>query len=74
VKDPKRLLPAEINGELATFVGRYGARVTDHKLLIGGAGYWLANRDDDFKMQYFGGLARRTLGGDSRLGASFGGH
>jgi hypothetical protein len=44
-----------------------------HKLLIGAAGYWLANRDDDFKMQYFGGLARWTLGGDRRLGVSFGG-
>ena len=63
----------EINGELATFAGGYGAWVTDHKLLIGGAGYWLANRDDDFKMQYFGGLARWTLGGDRRLGVSFGG-
>jgi hypothetical protein len=42
-----------------------------HKLLIGAAGYWLANRDDDFKMQYFGGLARWTLGGDRRLGVSW---
>ena len=63
----------EINGEFATFAGGHGGWVTDHKLLIGGAGYWLANRDDDFKMQYFGGLARWTLGGDRRLGVSFGG-
>jgi len=62
----------EINGELATLAGAYGGWVTDHKLLIGGAGYWLANRDDDFKMQYFGGLARWTLGGERRIGVSFG--
>ncbi len=62
----------EINGEFATLAGAHGGWVTDHKLLIGGAGYWLANRDDDFKMQYVGGLARWTLGGDRRLGFSFG--
>ena len=63
----------EINGDFATLAGGYGGWVTDHRLLVGGAGYWLANRDDDFKMQYFGGLARWTIGGERRLGVSFGG-
>lgn len=62
----------EINGKFATLAGGYGGWLTDHKLLIGGAGYWLANREDDFKMQYFGGLARWTLGSERALGVSFG--
>jgi hypothetical protein len=62
----------DINGDFATFAGAHAGWVTDHKLLIGGAGYWLANRDDDFKMQYFGGLARWTLGSQRPLGVSFG--
>jgi hypothetical protein len=64
----------ESNGELATFAGGYGAWLTGHKRIIGDAGYWLANRDDDFKMKDFGGLARWTLGGDRRLGVGVGGH
>jgi len=62
----------EINGKFATLAGGYAGWLTDHRLLIGGAGYWLANRDDDFKMQYFGGLARWTLGSERPLAVSFG--
>jgi len=39
-------------GELA---GAYGGRLIDGTLLIGGAGYWLANEARDFKLTY-GGL------------------
>src|SRR5882672_609651 len=39
-------------GELA---GAYGGRLIDGTLLIGGAGYWLANEERDFKLAY-GGL------------------
>ena len=39
-------------GELA---GAYGGRLIDGTLLIGGAGYWLANDERDFKLGY-GGL------------------
>ena len=38
-------------GELA---GAYGGRVIDNTLLIGGAGYWLANDARDFKLAYGG--------------------
>ena len=38
-------------GELA---GAYGGRVFDGTLLIGGAGYWLANQARDFKLAYGG--------------------
>lgn len=39
-------------GELA---GAYGGRLIDGTLLVGGAGYWLANEGRDFKLSY-GGL------------------
>ena len=39
-------------GELA---GAYGGRLIDGTILIGGAGYWLANDRNDFKLGY-GGL------------------
>ena len=39
-------------GQLA---GAYGGRLIDGTLLIGGAGYWLANEDRDFRLAY-GGL------------------
>jgi len=38
-------------GELA---GVYGGRLFDNTLLVGGAGYWLANDARDFKMAYGG--------------------
>ena len=62
----------EVNGEFATLAGVYGGWLTDRTLLIGGGGYWLANRDDDFKMQYFGGVVRWNIGGHRRLGVSTG--
>ena len=62
----------EINGEFATLAGVHGGWVTDDTLFIGGAGYWLANRERDFKMQYFGGLGRWTIGGHRRLAVSAG--
>jgi hypothetical protein len=40
-------------GELA---GAYGGRLLDDTLLIGGAAYWLANDERDFKMTYGGVL------------------
>ncbi len=38
-------------GELA---GAYGGRLIDGTLFIGGAGYWLANSERDFKLGYGG--------------------
>jgi hypothetical protein len=62
----------EINGDFATLAGAYGGWLTDRTLLVGAGAYWLANRADDFKMQYAGGLARWTVGGHRRLGVSAG--
>jgi hypothetical protein len=62
----------EINDRAATLVGGYVGWLTDRRLLVGGGGYWLANRDDDFKMQYGGGLVRWTFFADRKVGLSAG--
>jgi hypothetical protein len=62
----------QVNDRFATLAGAYGGWQTDKTLLVGGAAYWLANRDDDFKMQYFGGLVRWNFLGDRPLRISTG--
>jgi hypothetical protein len=62
----------EVNDKPATLAGVYGGWLTDRKLFIGGGAYWLANRSDDFKMQYAGGLVRWNFGADRTLGFSAG--
>ncbi len=58
----------EVNGKFATLAGVYGGWLTDRTLLIGAGGYWLANRDDNFKMQYFGGVGSWTIGARRKVG------
>ena len=58
----------EVNDKFATLAGVYGGWLTDRTLLVGAAGYWLANRDDNFKMQYFGGVGSWTLGARRKVG------
>ena len=58
----------EVNDKFATLAGVYGGWLTDRTLLVGAGGYWLANRDDNFKMQYFGGVGSWTIGARRRLG------
>lgn len=45
----------DVDGRTGELAGAYGGRLTDGTLLIGGAAYWLANGDRDFKLAY-GGL------------------
>jgi len=58
----------EVNDKFATLAGVYGGWLTDRTLLVGAGGYWLANRDDNFKMQYFGGVGSWTLGARRKVG------
>jgi hypothetical protein len=58
----------EVNDQFATLAGVYGGWLTDRTLLVGAGGYWLANRDDNFKMQYFGGVGSWTFGAHRKLG------
>lgn len=62
----------EVNGKQATLAGGYLGWLTDKRLLIGGAGYVLANRNDDFQMQYGGGVVRWTFFADRPVAFSTG--
>lgn len=62
----------EVNGKQATLAGGYLGWLTDKRLLVGGAGYVLANRTDDFQMQYGGGLVRWTFFADRPVAISTG--
>ena len=62
----------EVNGKQATLAGGYLGWLTDRRLLIGGAGYVLANRNDDFQMQYGGGVVRWTFFADRPVAISTG--
>lgn len=62
----------EVNDRQATLVGGYLGWLSDRTFFIGAGGYVLANRDDDFRMQYGGGLARWTFFGDRAIAVSTG--
>jgi hypothetical protein len=63
----------EVDDRFATLAGVYGGWLTDRTLLVGAGAYWLANRDDAFKMQYYGGLVRWTFAARHTFGVSAGG-
>jgi hypothetical protein len=58
----------EVNDKFATLAGVYGGWLTDRTLLVGAGGCWLTNRDDNFKMQYFGGVSSWTIGARRKVG------
>lgn len=47
----------EVDGKFANLAGVYGGWLINRKLLLGGGGYFLTNRSDDFKMTYGGFVA-----------------
>jgi hypothetical protein len=61
----------DVDGTVGTLVGGYVGWLGDEKVLIGGAGYWLANGRDDLRMSYGGLLMGWTFNGDGRI--AFGG-
>jgi hypothetical protein len=60
----------KINDRTATLAGAYAGWMVDRTLLIGAAGYWLANRGDDFKVQYGGAIIRWAIGGHRAVAIS----
>lgn len=62
----------EVNDRRATLVGGYLGWLTDRTFFLGAGGYVLANRDDDFRMHYGGGLARWTFFGNRPVAVSTG--
>jgi hypothetical protein len=57
----------EVNDRSATLAGVYAGWLTDRTLFVGGGGYWLANRDDDFKVAYGGPIVGVIARGDQKL-------
>jgi hypothetical protein len=57
----------EVNDRSATLAGVYAGWLTDRTLFVGGGGYWLANRDDDFKVAYGGPIVGFIARGDQKL-------
>lgn len=57
----------EVNDRSATLAGVYAGWLTDRTLFIGGGGYWLTNRDDDFKVAYGGPIIAVMARADRKL-------
>jgi hypothetical protein len=60
----------EVNQRTATLVGAYGGWMTEHTILFGAGGYWLANASRDQEMWYFGPVVEWLVRGDRAI--SFG--
>jgi hypothetical protein len=60
----------QVDDRTATFVGVTGGWEAERTVLIGLAGYWLVNRDDDFKMDYFGPVFQWTFNAERKVSLS----
>lgn len=59
---------ADLDGRAGTLAGGYAGRVMDRTFVFGAGGYWLANRDDDFKMAYGGAVVEWLARSDHKIG------
>ena len=57
----------DLDGELGQLAGAYAGRVVDDRLLVGGAGYWLANGSNAFKLAYGGLLLGWSTANNGRI-------
>jgi hypothetical protein len=57
----------QVNDRAATLVGAYGGWMTEHTVLIGAGGYWLANGARDFEMAYGGPVVEWLVHGDRTI-------
>lgn len=57
----------QLNGQTATLAGGYGAWVHDDHLLVGGAGYWRADKDRAHDLGYGGAVAGWIFMPDQRF-------
>ncbi len=60
----------EVDGKFANLAGVYGGWLINRKLLLGGGGYFLTNRSDDFKMTYGGFVAEYFFRSDELVNFS----
>jgi hypothetical protein len=57
----------QVNDRSATLVGAYGGWMTEHTVLIGAGGYWLANDARDFDMAYGGPVVEWLVHGNRTI-------
>jgi hypothetical protein len=62
----------EVDDAFGTLAGVQAGWLTDDRLLVGGAGYWLANGSADRKMAYGGLVVGWSLARSHRVGVTFG--
>lgn len=58
----------DLGGEAGALAGGYIGRITDRTLVFGAGGYYLTNRDDDFKMIYGGPVVEWLVRSDRKIG------
>ena len=58
----------DLNGETGALAGGYLGHITDRTWMIGAGGYFLTNRDDDFKMAYGGPVFEWQIRADRKIG------
>ncbi|MBY0496847.1 MAG: hypothetical protein K2Y23_21770 [Cyanobacteria bacterium] len=58
----------DLGGETGALAGGYLGRITDRTWVIGAGGYFLTNRDDDFKMAYGGAVVEWLIRADRKIG------
>jgi len=59
---------ADFDGRAGTLAGGYVGHITDRTFVFGAGGYWLTNRDDDFKVAYGGAVAEWLARSDHTIG------
>jgi hypothetical protein len=58
----------DLGGETGALAGGYLGRITDRTWVIGAGGYYLTNREDDFKLAYGGPVVELLIRADRRIG------
>lgn len=59
---------ADLGGEAGALAGGYIGRITDRRWVFGAGGYFLTNREDDFKMIYGGPVFEWLFRSDRKIG------
>lgn len=59
---------ADFDGEMGALAGGYLGHMTDRTWVIGAGGYFLTNRDEDFKMAYGGPVFEWLIRTDRKIG------
>jgi hypothetical protein len=59
---------ADLNGKTGALAGGYIGHISDSRWIVGAGGYYLANRDDHFKMAYAGPVFEWLIRSDRKIG------